>query len=989
VDIDQIAESLAVVLAPALPELVQPGAEGEEPAAGDNGQAAGASEEVRELWSRVRQPVESRAEAVRALAAAARAPEAGPARVEWQRHLREILAADLVLAEEIASRLAGKPVAAALGRQAVAVVDGIGAGRDVNLHLHNQGPEGLGPDEGILWQAYLGRLIEQTEIVPLSVVDREVADSREDLRLKLPSVYTALLTLSARFEPGKDREPRREEEARSSALEQVDRHRKLVLLGDPGSGKSTFVSFLALCLAGERLGRADANLSLLTAPLPQDDGKEKPQPWSRGRLLPVRVVLRDFAAKGLLGEPGEPATARWLWKFLQGELEEAGHAEFFPALKREILAGRALVLLDGLDEVPETDDRRRQIRQVVAEFATGVGESRVLVTGRTYAYQDPGARLPGFEVAVLAPFSRAQIGRFVGLWYDHQVALGRMPEPQAQGRGELLRRAIFASDRLLSLAERPLLLTLMASLHALRGGDLPERREQLYEESVELLLNVWEKQRARRDRKGQLVMAEPSLAAWLEVDRDEVRKALEELAFEAHRGQTELEGTADVPGWRLAERLLDLRGEAGIEKAGKVDAMKLLSHLENRCGLLLARGRGMYTFPHRTFQEYLAACYLTGADTFPDEVAKLGREDPDRWREVVLLVGAKMGRGAVWYLADALCDRLVDDEDTGPEDEWGALLAGQAVAESADLSRVGRLNEAKLARLRDWLAHLLRLKSFPARERAAAGKALAKLEDPRFDKERWYLPREPLLGFVEVAEGAFWMGSDKEKDPQAWDDELPQHEICLPRYWIGRFPVTVGQYRAFVETTAGTVEDRRSVEGPANHPVVAVSWGEAMAYCRWLGDRLRKEALERQRRGECGALWSELAGGRLRCLMPSEAEWEKAARGSDGRIYPWGSEADANRANYGDAKLGETSSVGCFPFGASVFGCEEMSGNVWEWTRSGDEPYPYEAEDGREDLEVSAQSLRVLRGGAFYDAPRGTSVVPTASGTARPTGTTA
>jgi hypothetical protein len=733
VDIAQLAETLAAALAPALPALV---------AVGENGKAAGVSEEVWELWSRVRQQVEGEVGTAEAAAAAAGAPGGGPAQAEWQRRLREMLAADRALAGEIASRLGGKPGATALGSGAVAVAGGIGAGRDIHLHLLGAG-KGLGPDEDILWRAYLGRVIEQTEILPLSVVDREVADSREDLRLKLPAVYTALLTRSARFEPGEDREQRAEERAPVSALEQVDRHRKLVLLGDPGSGKSTFVSYLALCLAGETLGRPDANLARLTAPLPGEGrpDKEQPQPWSRGRLLPVRVVLRDFAAKGLPGEPGEPATARRLWEFLEGQLEEAGHGEFFLVLKRELLSGRGLVLLDGLDEVPETDDRRQQVREAVADFAMGVGESRVLVTGRTYAYQDPGARLPGFEVAVLAPFSRAQIGRFVGLWYDHQVALRRMPEEQAEGRGELLRRAIFASDRLLALAERPLLLTLMASLHALRGGDLPERREQLYEESVELLLHVWEKQRARRDRKGQLVMAEPSLAAWLDVDRDEVRRALEELAFEAHRAQAERVGTADVPEWRLVESLVRLRKKAGAERAGKVDERKLLSYLANRAGLLLARGRGMYTFPHRTFQEYLAACHLMGGDTFPDEVARLGREDPDRWREVVLLVGAKAGPASVWYLAEALCERQPGEEGAGREDEWGALLAAQAVAESADLSRVGRHGK-KLGELREWMLFLLREVYFPPRERAAAGKALAKLGDTRFDERRWYLPRD-------------------------------------------------------------------------------------------------------------------------------------------------------------------------------------------------------------------------------------------------------
>ncbi|MFZ5916056.1 MAG: formylglycine-generating enzyme family protein [Chloroflexota bacterium] len=881
--------------------------------------------------------------------------------------------------------------------------EGVAVGRDVRgdvlapgarKEVHHHAPQGA--DLTPLRQAYLHRVFETAAHLSLAGVDPKAASGEAEARLNLGAVYTALLTLTAE---GHERDLERQ---RLSAVDQLDRHARLVLLGDPGSGKSTFVNFVALCLAGEALGREDANLALLTAPLPSDEdearrrreeAEPKPQPWRHGPLLPVRIVLRDFAARGL-PPPGERATAGHLRRFLVAELQAAALGAYADPLARELLEKGGLLLLDGLDEVPEADRRREQIRQAVQDFCATFGRCRLLVTSRTYAYQQQDWRLPGFAEAVLAPFTTGQIQRFVDRWYAHIAALRGLHADDAQGRAELLKRAIVGSERLHALAERPLLLTLMASLHAWRGGSLPEKREELYADTVDLLLDWWESPKTVRDAQGQVVVLQPSLAEWLKVDRDRVRNLLEELAYQAHAAQRDTSaelgagpvGTADVPEGDLVCGLMQL------SQNPDVNPVRLVEYLSQRAGLLLPRGVGVYTFPHRTFQEYLAACHLTDHD-YPDLVADLARQGPGRWREVALLAGAKAARGtasAVWSLVEALCYRDVGQDGILPNaDAWGALLAGQALVESGAVAGVSERYRPKVERVCSHLVRILEAGRLPAVERAAAGRALAVLGDPRpgvgvipspVSRGRAGEGVLPDILWCQVPAGPFLMGSADE-DEMASNDEKPQHEQTIPApYGIGKYPVTVAQYACFVQaggygerrfwTAAGWAwREKEGVAGPpdygepynlANQPAVGVRWYEAVAFCRWLTEALR----------EAG----ELSEGQT-VMLPSEAEWEKAARGADGRIFPWGNEFDADRCNMTDTGIGGTSAVGCFPGGKSPYGVEELSGNVWEWTRSvwgkdwekPDFEYSYKAEDGRENLELDGTYLRVMRGGSFDD----------------------
>jgi len=228
------------------------------------------------------------------------------------------------------------------------------------------------------------------------------------------------------------------------------------------------------------------------------------------------------------------------------------------------------------------------------------------------------------------------------------------------------------------------------------------------------------------------------------------------------------------------------------------------------------------------------------------------------------------------------------------------------------------------------------------RRRAAAAEALGRIEgggsgaQPAF----WRPPfGEPV--WVPIPEGSFWMGSNY-GDP----DEKPVRQVPLESYQIARVPITNAQHMLFVQATNHGMpqhwQDGRPPRGQENHPVVNVSWHDALAYCRWL---------------------SEATGKTI--TLPSEAQWEKAARGEkDRREYPWGNDWDASRCNTSELGIGETTPVGIFPEGCSPCGCLDMVGNMWEWTSTVFKPYPYVSTDGRENLEASNDVSRVFRGGS-------------------------
>ena len=313
------------------------------------------------------------------------------------------------------------------------------------------------------------------------------------------------------------------------------------------------------------------------------------------------------------------------------------------------------------------------------------------------------------------------------------------------------------------------------------------------------------------------------------------------------------------------------------------------------------------------------------------------------------MFGARRER--LWLRAPALLARVFRRE------------IGRFVAPPSDISPpVRSFRERLVARFRWWQVFrpgLLRL----TLSCALGLMAIALL--PVVMTQAQVTTEQESISLVEIPSGSFVMGSDKNADAAAESNEQPQHLLFVPTFFIASTPVTVAQYSVCVSEGACHPDDRRALDGPVDWPVRYVSWDEALEYCRWLENGLKTWT------GTPDLIAGVLAGrtgdGPWHVTLPSEPEWEKAARGSDARIFPWGSDVAVLRVSRQQSSAAGTPyPVGRNQSEASPYGVLDMSGNVAEWTRSLDGPYPYSSADGRENLDgaVGGQGTRVIRSGS-------------------------
>lgn len=767
--------------------------------------------------------------------------------------------------------------------------------------------------------------------------------------------------------------------------------KRVVLLGEMGSGKSTFAQYIAFALALIQLESPNA-----TALLPENS--------LLANLFPVRLVLREAARHVPVN--ATQGNAQMLWNALRSELVERLGSEtdadaYLPELRERIRSKPTLILFDGLDEVPEAISRRIHLLQAISDFCSALPkETRILVTARPYAYQDKSWQLARFEILTLAPFNDDQIERFIQNWYQAVRGAMQVDEQTAKGKAAELRDALAIRQDLADIATRPLLLTLMATLST-SWGTLPIDRFGLYDEMVNLLLSRWQRARLVFNTDGTWD-TDPGIAKTLQVDESAIRRALYQLAFNAHQQQWETKNDqepADISEGAVLEAFSKILDE-------NTSPVLVLRYLNTRAGLLSSRKAGIYAFPHRSFQEFLAAQAISARVNSTGVLRELVRQDAHWWREVALWTAGIKGRGGVDNII-AIVNHLVPDSHTNisfsDSDYRSVILAGMILNQERAKPIHEPVYAAPFHRVVHALVHLVETGQLAARERVEAGDVLGSLGDPR---PGIYIP--PLLAaagqgvrafgvqdilWCEIPAGDFLMGSSKNQNDSRYDadpsdDELGQAEkykkITRP-FYISCYPITNAQFDVFLQSTDGFRNSKwwnglakcdntspppkyGGVFDLPNHPVVYVTWYQAVAFTRWLNQSLPLAKLQVRTREGMKFVQTQAHSSNLNApiavRLPTEAEWEKAARGTDGKKYPWGNQITPDHANYSDTGIGSTSAVGSFPKGMNAYGVMDQCGNVWEWT-STKWTSDYSEYEQQEENRLEGDIARVVRGGAF------------------------
>ena len=576
--------------------------------------------------------------------------------------------------------------------------------------------------------------------------------------------------------------------------------------------------------------------------------------------------------------------------------------------------GKALFLFDGLDEIPE--EIRDDLVDLIAEFQFANKTNRFLLTGRPHGIAGRPNERFGDYLRDIDYLDDSKSNDFIRKWFR---AVSGQATGLADVTAEDMISAIQLHEHIAVFTQNPLLLTAVCVLY-LVGKRIPEHRADLYNRIVENLL--W-----RRFHDP----AEPDKV-------NEVQEYLMLLAFEMQKKNRKTFEATDAKN--MLKEIIPMKAGEN-ERVYLREINNLFNEIEPNCGLLNRLSGGELELTHLTFQEFMAAKHLAYMDLDYTEFL-----ENEWWAETILLYAGLLSLESKKRSNDVVAEILNNEhqEETSKRRLW--LLGAKALRDF----QLSRRDEGTVALAREKLYTLIE-SDVGLEERFEAGDILGTLGDLRIKADT----------MVPVKGGTFVRGSTE--DDTNYGDERPQREIYLDEFMIGKYPVTNEEFLQFVDDggydkTAlwskegwqwreeGKISKSaywhdRKWNGP-NFPVVGVSWYEAEAYTAWL---------------------SKITGYRYR--LPTEAEWEKAARGTRGLTYPWGKDFDKNLCNSYESGLRLTTPVGLFPKGKSPYGCCDMAGNVWEWCSDWYGGNYYANSPDRNPQGPSNGSIRVVRGGGW------------------------
>jgi formylglycine-generating enzyme required for sulfatase activity/energy-coupling factor transporter ATP-binding protein EcfA2 len=738
----------------------------------------------------------------------------------------------------------------------------------------------------------------------------------------------------------------REERERTIELnELLGQGDRLIVTGGPGSGKTTVLQHLAHTLA-QALLVDELTLAQTKVGLPAEI-TEAPIPI----VLPLSVYA--LHRRQSIQHNSQPRTlAAFIADYLVKQQE--GVVDLLPDFFTRLLHnGRHLILLlDGLDEVPDEAERTR-IREAIERLADGKADLRLVVTCRIAAYQGRTALGRDFREVRVQPLDDDHVAALVqqaysALYDDDAIVRARQIDELLAGIRDLeAERQRRLGKEVARLIDSPLMVRLLLIVH-LNERRFPQHRAELYQRATDNLL--WP------DYGLEDADALEQIRGFVGQSHEVHRDLVQQIAWELHRlGKGQGREIDDDALFRL------------LRAAGQPpELVRNFLQLTRVRGTLLEERLGLYRFFHLAFQEFMVARYLAEVvrgEGGVEAIVRLLQEEKfvlqSWWREPILLVAGYLSMNAR-RSAQAFLLQLakVSQKSTAALDQQfaAAELAASGCLEWFDKEQDQSLYHALSNRLTSLITNPQLIDKATPRLCVEAGVTLGHLGDQRLGiGVKNGLP--DLVWSKTIEPGQFIMGGNELYDGRL---QFTCNLITHP-YRISRYPVTVMQYRTFIEangyaqfgywTKAGWQwRQQEQIEGPEeyhavfqtpNHPQVGVSWYEAVAFCNWLTDRLKHPV-----------------------RLATEAEWERAARYVNGRNYPWGEKFDAKLCNMDKTGLDSTSAVGLFPSGDALCGAADMSGNVLEWC-STLWLNNYEKYDTRVKEDLEGDARRVLRGGSF------------------------